>query len=280
MAFSLLALLDDVVSVLDDVAVLAKVATKKTGGVIGDDLALNAEQVQGVKPEEELEVIGKVMKGSFVNKAILVPIALLLTFFLPQILVPFLMIGGAFLCFEGVEKVIEKLFHKPAHPVLVLSKAEKIKGAIRTDFILSAEIIVISLGSMVHASFTAQVISLSLIAVLMTVFIYGVVALIIKLDDIGLYLIKKEKFVGLGHVLVKSMPWIMRGLGIVGTLAMFLVGGGIIIHGLESLGLNLHSLPLLVNNSITVALVVGGLLVGLVSGFQKLKGRKNENHNH
>lgn len=273
MAFSLLTLFDDVVAVLDDVAVLSKAAVKKTSGVIGDDLALNAQQVQGVTPDEELSVIWAVAKGSTWNKVVLVPAALALSYFLPWILNPLLMIGGAFLCYEGVEKVFEKFFHKKTETPVVLSKKEKIKGAVRTDFILSAEIIVIALGGMSDATISIQALSLTFIAILMTVFIYGVVALIIKLDDIGLYLVRKNTLPLLGLGLVKSMPWIMRILAVVGTWAMFLVGGGIIVHGLDSLGVNKEAIPSFLKISEVAAILVGATLVALVSGIKKLTAK-------
>ena len=271
MASSLLALLDDVVSVLDDVAVLSKAAVKKTSGVIGDDLALNAQQVQGFKSDEELSVIWSVAKGSFLNKLVLVPLALILSAFLPWSLNPLLMIGGAFLCFEGMEKVVEKLFHKKTNDIKpVVPREEKIKGAIRTDVILSAEIIVLALGMGQESSLLVQAVSLSLIAIFMTVFIYGVVAVIIKLDDMGLFLIQRQTLPWLGKGLVRSMPWIMRILGIVGTWAMFLVGGGIIVHGLEHLGLNPETIPSFLKISEVAAVIVGSVILVGVMGSKKL----------
>ena len=245
MASSLLLLLDDIATVLDDVAVMSKMAAKKTAGVLGDDLALNAQQVSGVHSDRELPVVWNVAKGSFINKLILVPLALLISVIAPWAINPLLMIGGLFLCYEGVEKVLHSLHHKKAKTVdeaqqelehvevdLVAFEKEKVKGAIRTDFILSAEIVVISLGTVATASFITQLSVLSVIAIVMTVGVYGFVALIVKIDDIGLHLTEqtsnlKQK---IGRGLLVFAPILMKTLTIVGTIAMFLVGGGIINH--------------------------------------------------
>lgn len=245
MASSLLLLLDDIATVLDDVAVMSKMAAKKTAGVLGDDLALNAQQVSGVHSDRELPVVWNVAKGSFINKLILVPLALLISVIAPWAINPLLMIGGLFLCYEGVEKVLHSLHHKKAKTVdeaqqelehvevdLVAFEKEKLKGAIRTDFILSAEIVVISLGTVATASFITQLSVLSVIAIAMTVGVYGFVALIVKIDDIGLHLTEqtsnlKQK---IGRGLLVFAPILMKTLTIVGTIAMFLVGGGIINH--------------------------------------------------
>lgn len=246
MAGSLLILLDDIAAILDDVAVMSKMAAKKTAGVLGDDLALNAQQVSGVSAERELPVVWAVAKGSFLNKCILVPLALAISFFAPWLITPLLMIGGLFLCYEGVEKVLHTLQHKKAATLeeaqiekellekdLASIEKEKIKGAIRTDFILSAEIIVISLGTVAAATFGIKVAALCVIAILMTVGVYGFVAMIVKIDDLGLYLVDQassfKKTIGRG--LLAFAPKLMKTLTIVGTIAMFLVGGGIISHG-------------------------------------------------
>ncbi|OTG73732.1 hypothetical protein B9T26_08220 [Acinetobacter sp. ANC 4169] len=245
MASSLLILLDDIATVLDDVAVMSKMAAKKTAGVLGDDLALNAQQVSGVRSERELPVVWGVAKGSFVNKLILVPLALLISVVAPWLINPLLMIGGLFLCYEGVEKVLHSLKHKKAtteeaaeaeltaiETDLATFEKEKIKGAIRTDFILSAEIVVISLGTVATAAFATKVMVLSAIAIVMTVGVYGFVAMIVKIDDLGLYLTEQassfKQTVGRG--LLAFAPKLMKTLTIVGTIAMFLVGGGIITH--------------------------------------------------
>ncbi len=253
MASSLLALIDDIATILDDVAVMSKVAAKKTAGVLGDDLALNAQQVSGVNPERELPVVWAVAKGSMVNKAILVPAALAISAIIPWAITPLLMIGGAFLCYEGFEKVAHKLLHSPAEDAqhhdelvqalsdpavdLVALEKDKIKGAIRTDFILSAEIIVISLGTVATAAFAKQVGVLVAISLIMTVGVYGLVAGIVKLDDAGLYLSKTANKGAqlVGRALLATAPKLMKLLTIVGTAAMFMVGGSILVHGVPAL---------------------------------------------
>jgi predicted DNA repair protein MutK len=253
MASSLLALLDDIATILDDVSVLTKVAAKKTAGVLGDDLALNAQQVSGVKAERELPVVWAVCKGSFINKAILVPAALLIGTWLPWLVTPLLMIGGAFLCFEGCEKLAHKFLHKDEHAAevsqleqalvdpsvdLVAVERDKIKGAVRTDFILSAEIIAITLGTVQGQPFTTQLSVLVGIALIMTIGVYGLVAGVVKLDDAGLYLSRREGAASqaLGRGILAAAPWLMKALSIAGTAAMFLVGGGILVHGVPALG--------------------------------------------
>jgi len=255
---SLLALIDDIATILDDVAVLTKVATKKTAGVLGDDLALNAQQVAGVRAERELPVVWAVAKGSMVNKAILVPAALLISAFAPWAVLPLLMLGGAFLCYEGFEKLAHRFLHPPAEreahetqlvraladPAadLVALEKQKIEGAIRTDFILSAEIIVITLGTVAAAPLATRVAVLVGIALIMTVGVYGLVAAIVKLDDGGLYLSRRSgESAGaatqraLGRAILRAAPWLMKALSVAGTAAMFLVGGGILTHGVPAL---------------------------------------------
>jgi predicted DNA repair protein MutK len=254
---SLLLLIDDIAALLDDVAVLSKVTAKKTAGVLGDDLALNAQQVSGVSADRELPVVWAVAKGSFLNKLILVPAALAISVFIPVLITPLLIIGGLFLCYEGIETILHKLFHREerqqhrdtltkavkddAVDILAFEK-EKIRGAIRTDFILSAEIIAISLGVVADAPFATQAGVLALVAILITVFVYGLVAGIVRLDDWGLALHQKtgsgigqrlQRSIGFG--LLQSVPYLMRGLSIFGTAAMFLVGGGILTHGIPFL---------------------------------------------
>jgi len=246
---SLLALIDDIATILDDVSVMTKVAAKKTAGVLGDDLALNAQQVAGVKAERELPVVWAVAKGSLVNKAILVPAALAISAMAPWAVTPLLMLGGAFLCFEGFEKLAHKYLHREevaAHHAelaqavadpeidLVALEKDKIKGAIRTDFILSAEIIVITLGTVAAASFGKQVAVLAGIALVMTVGVYGLVAGIVKLDDAGLYISQRPArwIRALGLRILAAAPVLMKSLSVIGTAAMFLVGGGILVHGL------------------------------------------------
>ncbi|NUT80327.1 DUF808 domain-containing protein [Pseudomonas brassicacearum] len=246
---SLLVLIDDIATVLDDVALMTKMAAKKTAGVLGDDLALNAQQVSGVRAERELPVVWAVAKGSFINKLILVPSALAISAFVPWLVTPLLMVGGAYLCFEGFEKLAHKFLHSPAedqaeHAQLVEAVADpavdlvafekdKIKGAVRTDFILSAEIIAITLGTVADAALTQQVIVLSGIAIVMTIGVYGLVAGIVKLDDLGLWLTQKpgQAAKSIGGAILSAAPYMMKGLSVIGTAAMFLVGGGILTHG-------------------------------------------------
>ena len=250
---SLLALIDDIASILDDVAVLSKVAAKKTAGVLGDDLALNAQQVTGVAAARELPVVWAVFKGSMLNKLILVPAALAISAFMPWLVTPLLMLGGAFLCYEGFEKLAHRFLHSkagdeahraeltkaltdPAVDMVTLER-DRIKGAIRTDFILSAEIIAITLGTVAEADFGTRVAVLSAIATLMTIGVYGLVAGIVKLDDAGLWLSRQASAAAqaLGRGIVRAAPWLMKALSVVGTAAMFLVGGGILVHGVPPL---------------------------------------------
>jgi len=299
---SLLLLIDDIAAALDDVALMTKVAAKKTAGVLGDDLALNAEQVAGVRAERELPVVWAVAKGSFINKAILVPAALLISTFAPWLITPMLMVGGAYLCYEGVEKLAHKFLHSEieeeqhrhnlveavANPDMdmVAFEKEKIKGAIRTDFVLSAEIIVITLGSVAQATFTTQVAAVIAIAIIMTVGVYGFVGLIVKLDDMGLFLLRRQgqgAILSLQHALGKALlltaPLLMKCLAVLGTVAMFLVGGGILAHGLPIMHdltqklLPLGGLVVAVANvlgNIVLGIAVGALALSLVLGTTKL----------
>jgi uncharacterized protein len=251
---SLLALLDDIATILDDVAVMTKVAAKKTAGVLGDDLALNAEQVSGVRAERELPVVWAVAKGSLVNKAILVPTALAISAVAPFLVIPLLMIGGLYLCYEGVEKLAHKWLHRgdaeaeAEHQAelaavadesvdLVAYEKEKIKGAIRTDFVLSAEILVIALGTVADKPFATQAAVMVGIALIMTAGVYGLVAGIVKMDDVGAHLVQKPGAAAqaVGRLLLAAAPKIMKALTVIGTLAMFLVGGGILTHGVPPL---------------------------------------------
>ena len=250
---SLLTLIDDIASVLDDVALLSKLAAKKTAGVLGDDLALNAQQVAGVAADRELPVVWAVAKGSFINKAILVPAALAISAFAPWLVTPLLMVGGAYLCYEGFEKLAHRVMHSRSEddaqraskiqvlgdPTvdLVALERDKIKGAVRTDFVLSAEIIAITLGAVAKADFTTQLLVLGGIAMLMTVGVYGFVAAIVKLDDLGLWLSRRPGALAmaLGRGIVHAAPWLMKALSVAGTVAMFLVGGSILVHGVPLL---------------------------------------------
>ena len=314
MAGSFFALFDDIATLLDDVAAMTKVAATKTAGVLGDDLALNAQQVSGVNAERELPVVWAVAKGSFLNKLILVPLALTISYFAPWAITPLLMIGGAYLCFEGFEKLAHKFMHSPteieAHEAelehaledhqidLVAFEKDKIKGAITTDFVLSAEIIVIALGTVANEIFSKQVLVLSIIAIAMTVGVYGIVAGIVKLDDVGLHLMLKkgqsaykQMLRKLGAGLVAVTPYLMRFLSVVGTAAMFMVGGGILAHGLpflhhavEHIAKNVETIPTfggLFASASTIAInaiigvIAGVIVLALVTILGKLKKKAN-----
>lgn len=270
---SLLTLIDDIASLLDDVSLMTKMAAKKTAGVLGDDLALNAQQVSGVKADRELPVVWKVAKGSLINKAILVPLALLISAFAPWAITPLLMVGGAYLCYEGFEKLYHSLMHRKS--AKTEEKAElntredasayeqrKVKGAIRTDFVLSAEIIAITLGTVAGATFSQQVIVLCGIAIVMTIGVYGIVAGIVKLDDLGFYLSRKQSALAqsMGDAIVREAPYLMKTLSVVGTVAMFMVGGGILTHGLPPV----HHLFVDWASYTTVVPTVGEILNGIV----------------
>lgn len=310
---SLLTLIDDIATVLDDVAALSKVAAKKTAGVLGDDLALNAEQVSGVKADRELPVVWAVAKGSFLNKLIIVPVALLISAFAPPLITILLVIGGLFLCFEGGEKVFHKLLHskdtiakeraavidavKNNDVDLVALEKQKIKGAIRTDFILSAEIVVIVLGSVAAAPFQTQVMVVSALAIAITVGVYGLVAAIVKLDDLGLYLLRKSITGGFnwlqraaGRGLLIFAPFLMKSLAIVGTIAMFLVGGGIMTHSFSWLSDKLHQIQDLTSSYIgsfaesilpivfdgIIGVIAGVITLAVVSAFTWLKNTQSK----
>ena len=272
MAFSsLFTLLDDIASVLDDVSLMTKVAAKKTAGVVGDDLALNANQITGVRAERELPIVWAVAKGSLLNKTILVPLALLLSVYAPYLVLPLLMAGGAYLCFEGAEKLLHRLFHRhdetpdtvPDH--IAGDEKSKIRGAIRTDFILSAEIVIIALGVVAGSSLATQIISLILVGIGLTIFVYGIVAVIVKADDFGLALMRRPATAAAGKALILFMPWFMRGVSIVGTLAMFLVGGGIFAHNWGALHHWLHEHHWDSGLTSTLAYLITGLVVGAVA---------------
>jgi predicted DNA repair protein MutK len=288
---SLLALIDDIATILDDVAAMSKVAAKKTAGVLGDDLALNAQQVAGVQADRELPVVWAVAKGSMVNKAILVPAALAISYFAPWAITPLLMLGGAYLCYEGFEKIAHKYLHSDAEEAqhhqelveanqdvdLVALEKDKVKGAVRTDFILSAEIIVIALGTVAQATFLQQVTVLAGIAIVMTIGVYGLVGAIVKMDDAGLYLSRRAgaAIQALGRFLLNAAPKLMKFLSVAGTVAMFMVGGGILTHGIpgahdvihhaaEAVGALGGAGPLL--RAVTPSLLdaVGGVIAGAI----------------
>ncbi|KPA53394.1 DUF808 domain-containing protein [Photobacterium lucens] len=301
---SLLTLLDDIATVLDDVALMTKVAARKTAGVLGDDLALNAQQVTGVRAEREIPVVWGVAKGSFKNKLILVPAALLISVIAPWLIQPMLLLGGLFLCFEGVEKIVEKFFHSKEETseqqqVAALADSnidiaefekEKIKGAVRTDFVLSAEIIVIALGVVQEHPFLTQAIVVSVIAAVMTAGVYGLVAGIVKLDDAGLYLVNHSEQASLKHrfgsMLVNLAPYLMKALAFVGTIAMFLVGGGIVVHTLphshEIVEQITHAVSFPGSASIIppvfngiVGVIAGAVVVAVVTVINKIRGKSH-----
>lgn len=272
MAFSsLFTLIDDIASILDDVALMTKTAAKKTVGVVGDDLALNANQVAGAGAERELPIVWAVAKGSFINKAVLIPIALLLSAFMPRLIVPLLMLGGAYLCFEGVEKLLHKFLSQAQKqeqhtPQDRFNEAEKIKGAIRTDFILSAEIIIIALGELTQADLSTRIVALLLIGIGITAFVYGLVALIVKADDFGLYLMQKgTPAQHIGRAILLIMPKFMRSLNVIGTLAMFLVGGGIFVHNLDFIHHFLEQYGFADSWTSNLTALIIGLIIGLLA---------------
>jgi predicted DNA repair protein MutK len=307
---SLLALLDDIATLLDDVSAMTGVAAKKTAfaakktaGVLGDDLALNAQQVAGVRADRELPVVWAVFKGSAVNKAILVPCALLLSAFLPWTITPLLMLGGAFLCYEGFEKVAHALLHSKAADEadheqrldavmdpevdMVEFERQRIKGAIRTDAILSAEIIVIALGTVQDSPMGTQIAVVSAIAVMMTIGVYGLVAAIVKLDDAGVHLLEQSSRAkqAVGGFILRLAPRLMKSLSVLGTAAMFLVGGGILVHGFPPAADVLHYLEELVHGGMLgvlvamvfnglVGLIAGGIIVGAQKLFERLLGKR------
>ena len=290
MASSLFTLLDDVATLLDDVALLSKAATKKTAGVLGDDLALNAEQVTGVRPERELPVVWAVFKGSLKNKFLLVPAALVISAVAPWLVVPLLMAGGLFLCYEGVHKVAHRFLHSKEEDAahheelveavkdptvdLVEFERDKIRGAVRTDFILSAEIITIALGTVADETLLMRSLVLATVALGITLGVYGLVAGIVKLDDLGLHLEQRASAAAraVGRGIVFTAPWLMKALSFAGTLAMFLVGGGILVHGIPALGEAVHHLEEAGGLVGTLGPTLTNLVVGLVSGALVLGG--------
>ncbi|UYU30645.1 DUF808 domain-containing protein [Siccibacter colletis] len=297
---SLLTLLDDIATLLDDISMMGKLAAKKTAGVLGDDLSLNAQQVSGVRANRELPVVWRVAVGSFLNKLILVPLALIISAFAPWAITPLLMVGGAFLCYEGVEKVMHSLHarkHKEtpeqrqqrldelAKQDPKVMERDKIKGAIRTDFILSAEIVAITLGIVADAPLLTQVLVLSGIAILVTIGVYGLVGLIVKLDDIGYWLSERASALAkaVGKGLLVTAPWLMKALSVLGTIAMFLVGGGIVVHGIAPLhhaiehfshslgGFAALVLPTLLN--LVLGFIIGSIVLLAVKMISRMRGK-------
>ncbi|ELY6375352.1 DUF808 domain-containing protein [Cronobacter sakazakii] len=297
---SLLTLLDDIATLLDDISMMGKLAAKKTAGVLGDDLSLNAQQVTGVRANRELPVVWAVAKGSLLNKLILVPLALIISAFAPWAITPLLMVGGAFLCFEGVEKVMHSIHarkHKEtpeqkqqrlneiAKQDPKLYERDKVTGAVRTDFILSAEIVAITLGIVAEAPLLNQVLILSGIAVLVTLGVYGIVGVIVKLDDMGYWLADKRSALarGVGKGLLVTAPWLMKALSVLGTIAMFLVGGGIVVHGIAPLhhgiehwaqslgGVGAAVMPTVLN--LVLGFILGAVVLAVVSLIGRLRGK-------
>ena len=284
MTGGLFAVLDDIAVLLDDAAVMSKVAAKKTAGILGDDLAVNAERATGFRASRELPVLWAITKGSFINKVIIVPLALLLSAYASWLIVPILLLGGCYLSYEGVEKIVHYFTHKghdsasieqvASEKELLEKEKAKIKSAVRTDFILSIEIIMIALGTVMEQPLSMQVIVVTLIAILATVGVYGVVALIVRMDDMGFFLISSaERLKGLmasmlraaGSFLVASLPWVIRALAVIGTIAMLLVGGGMFTHNLHALHQAAEVMP-----AFFINLLIGGIVGSVLVGAQKL----------
>lgn len=285
MASGIFTILDDVAALMDDVATASKVATRKTAGILGDDLAVNAEKATGFLARRELPILWAITKGSFINKLIIVPLALLLTVFFPVVLKIILALGGLYLAYEGAEKIVEFIFHRPQkgqQPVVYAedhnreTEKTKVKSAITTDFILSVEIVIIALGTVIEEKLAIQILTVSVVAILATVGVYGLVALIIRMDDMGFRLIKQSHGKGIlfafGNVLVKSLPWVIKSLNVVGTLALLLVSGGILIHSFTYLHHSFPQVPLILKEFI-LGLVTGLIVAGVVSGVKKIFAR-------
>lgn len=290
MASGFFALLDDIAVLMDDVAAMSKIATKKTAGILADDLAVNADKASGFVSSRELPVLWKITKGSFLNKLIILPVAFLLSAFLPAAIVPILMIGGVYLAYEGAEKIYEYFFHKSdnkkSEKIIEMTEAEvmefeqsKIKSAIIVDFILSVEIVIIALGTVVTEELTTQIPVVTIVAILATVGVYGIVALLVRMDDVGLRLIAssdgKENFAkSLGTGMVKTLPILVRGLAVIGTLAMILVAGGIFVHNVHFIHDLVHSIPSILGEFI-VGLLVGIIAVILYKVVLKVLGKSH-----
>lgn len=282
MASGIFAVLDDIAALMDDVAVASKVATRKTAGILGDDLAVNAEKATGFLSSRELPVLWAITKGSFLNKLIIIPLALLLNVFFPLAIKVILVLGGFFLAYEGVEKIVEYLLHRTPKGAEVITETvvddgsaekTKIRSAISTDFILSVEIVIIALGTVLAESLSVQILTVSVVAILATVGVYGIVALIVRMDDAGFKLIKRSGDKGflakLGHLMVKMLPLIIKFLAVIGTVALLLVSGGIFVHNIPFLHDVLPAVPAIITE-LGMGLVAGLLVVILVSGIKKL----------
>ena len=290
MASGIFAVLDDIAALMDDVAVASKIATRKTAGILGDDLAVNAEKATGFLASRELPVLWAITKGSFINKLIIVPIALLLNAFLPVLIKYILLVGGAYLAYEGAEKVIHYLFHrkKEGHEVIQeqalegeAAESAKVKSAITTDFILSVEIVIIALGTVLEESLAIQILTVSVVAIVATVGVYGIVALIVRMDDAGRSLIKKSNDKGvaakLGHLLVKLLPIVIKALGVIGTIALLLVAGGIFVHNIEYFHHLFPNIPSIVKE-FGIGIIVGFIVLGIVLLVQKVFGLGKAKH--
>ena len=292
MASGIFAILDDVAMLLDDTAAMSKVAARKTAGLLGDDLAVNAEKATGFAASRELPVIWAIARGSFINKLIILPLAFLLSSYLPWLIVPILLIGGAYLSYEGADKVLDWLGHRPRHDVAARHTDDrtnilelengKIRSAIRTDFILSVEIVMITLGTVMQASLGVQVMVVSLIALLATIGVYGLVAVLVRMDDAGLYLVSRAgrspRWSGrllnwLGRLLIAALPWLIRALGVIGTIAMLLVGGGMFVHNIDSIHHALQAVPAIIAE-LGVGLLAGLLLSAIVRLLGAMRGRR------
>ena len=289
MASGFFALLDDIAAIMDNVAVMSKIAAKKTAGILGDDLAVNAEKASGFVSSRELPVLWAIAKGSFINKLIILPIAFLLSAFFPLAIIIILVLGGLFLAYEGAEKIYEYFFphaHSTAEitmetfteeEILVLEK-EKIKSAIVTDFILSVEIVIIALGTVIGESILSQIVVVSIIAIIATVGVYGIVALIVRMDELGFKLIElstKERSASktIGNILVQALPKVIKSLAVIGTIALILVAGGIFVHNIDLLHHVLPQLPSIIKE-FSIGLIVGLIILGIVNLFKKMFGKK------
>lgn len=289
MASGFFALLDDIATLMDDVATMAKVSTRKTAGILGDDLAVNAEKASGFSPSRELPVLWAISKGSLINKIIILPLAFLMSAFVPKMVVVVLLLGGLYLAYEGVEKIYEFLFHKKEQKVIAAKKdvspeelvkleKSKIKSAIITDFILSVEIIIIALGTVVEEALTTQIMVVSIVALIATVGVYGIVAFIVRMDDLGLKMVQKSQsesgfLFNLGTGLIKALPWVVKSLSVIGTLALLLVSGGIFVHNVEFLHHVLEGIPGILRDFI-IGLGVGVVCVIIVKAVKLLLPKK------
>lgn len=290
MASGFFALLDDIATIMDDVAVMSKMAAKKTAGILGDDLAVNAEKASGFISSREIPVLLAIAKGSFINKLIILPIAFLLSAFFPLAIIIILVLGGLYLAYEGAEKIYEYFFpHKPIATEIILKdfseteilalEKDKIKSAIVTDFILSVEIVIIALGTVIGKPITSQIVVVSIIAILATVGVYGIVALIVRMDELGFKLIalstqEKSFSKTIGKILVQALPKVIKSLAVIGTIALLLVAGGIFVHNIDFLHHLFPQLPSVLKE-FCFGLLIGGMVLTIVNLFKKIFGKKH-----